>query len=98
FPKTGVIKYGDVSSDGDWTAYGELKDGKLNELITFTADLKRFDLDPTDPENSDYFIDKKQVSYEEYRSESEGYESKNGLNDLHNSGETSEIFTVKACS
>ena len=66
-PESGVFCDGNMSSAGEWTAYSKYENGTVTELGSVSSEMKSWDSDPTDPENYDYYINKKPVTYAEYQ-------------------------------
>ncbi|MBR3439308.1 MAG: hypothetical protein IKH13_07395 [Clostridia bacterium] len=65
-PESGVFSTGFVNQGGEETTYYKLENGAVTELGTFYSELKKWDMDPTNPENYNYFINEKPVTYEDY--------------------------------
>lgn len=65
-PESGVFTVGFVNQGGEETTYYKLENGAVTELGTFYSELKKWDMDPTVPENYNYFINEKPVTYEDY--------------------------------
>lgn len=70
-PESGIFSAGFVNQGSEETTYYKLEDGKVITLGSFYMSPKSWDSDPTDPENYNYYINDKPVTYADYQ-EKEG--------------------------